>query len=276
MIIILNMNTLISNFAFRVNFHLFQPLDEGRWLVLIFSLPAGILLGLLINTLTDVLPATRRLTRPVCPGCDRSYIIKYYLLAKPCANCSARRSARWWVVLVVSVLACVCLVFVPMPGLGLWASLPLLAFLGVVTVIDIEHRLVLVETFLFGLVLCFIYGVILRGWVTTLRGGLGGLLIMLTLFLLGMVFSRIVGALRGRKVGKVAFGFGDVFAGTFLGLLMGWPLIAGAIVIGMLVFAAYSLVYIGVLLATKRYSAFATALPLAPFLILGVVVMLFL
>jgi prepilin signal peptidase PulO-like enzyme (type II secretory pathway) len=245
-------------------------------LFVILSLPIGVIVGTLINYLADVLPATRRLTRPACPECDQAYSLKEYLFAWRCAHCGARRSVRRAIVLVGAVTACVSLVFFPLTGLGFWASLPLLIFLGVIAVIDIEHRLVLVETFLFGLALCFIYGVVLHGFVTTLTGGLGGLLIMLTFFLLGMVFSRVVGALRGRKVGKVAFGFGDVFAGTFLGLLMGWPLIAGAVVIGMLVFAVYSLVYIAVLLATKRYSAFATALPLAPFLILGTVVVLFL
>jgi hypothetical protein len=124
--------------------------------------------------------------------------------------------------------------------------------------------------------MCFIYGVILRGWLPTLTGGLGGLAVMLVLFFLGIGFSKIVGKLRGRNISQVAFGFGDVFAGAFLGLLTAWPLIAGAIVVGMLVFAAYSLVYIAVLLVTKRYSAFASALPLAPFLILGAVVMLYL
>ncbi len=43
----------------------------------------------------------------------------------------------------------------------------------------------------------------------------------------------------------------------------------------MLAFAVYSLVYIAFLLVTKRYSAFASALPLAPFLILGAVLVLY-
>ena len=275
-VIILIMNRLMACFAFTAFADSFLQLNGSGWLSLIVSLPAGILVGTLINYFADVLPATRRLTWPACPECDQAYALKDYLLPRHCAQCGARRSARWAIVLAGSVIACVLLVFFPLSGLGFWASLPLLAFLGVITLIDIEHRLVLVETFLFGVVLCFIYGVVLHGWVTTLSGGLGGLLIMLTLFFMGIIFSKIVGSLRGRKIGKVAFGFGDVFAGTFLGLLMGWPLIAGAVVIGMLVFAVYSLVYIAVLLVTKRYSAFATALPLAPFLILGAVVVLFL
>jgi len=243
---------------------------------LIVSVPFGYASGVLINYLADVLPATRRLTRPACSQCDQPLTLKDYLLLRRCDQCGERRSARSVVVVVLAVVFSLLLAVFPVPGLGYWGSLPLMVFLGVVALIDIEHRLVLIETSLVGLALCFVYGVILRGVVPTLTGGLGGLLVMLALFFLGILFSRIVGALRGRKVGTTAFGFGDVFAGTFLGLLMGWPLIAGAIIIGMLTFAVYSIVYILYLVVTKRYSAFATALPLAPFLILGAVVMLYL
>jgi hypothetical protein len=172
------------------------------------------------------------------------------------------------------VVVCVALVLFTISGLPWPAWLPLLVFLGVIFVVDLEHRLVLFETSLFGLAICFVYGWVLHGLSATLLGGLGGLGIMLAFFLLGAVFSRIVGALRGRALGEVAFGFGDVFAGTFLGLLTGWPLIAGAIVLGLLSFAVFSVVYLLVLVLTKRYNAFANALPLTPFLILGAVLML--
>ena len=245
-------------------------------LTLLAAALAGGLVGILINYLADVLPAARRLGQPVCPCCNQLYALKDYVLIRGCPTCGQRRSRRTIIVMAASLLASVLLALFPLPGLGWWGSLPVMVFLGVIAVIDIEHRLVLVETSLFGLGLCVIFGVIQRGFAPTLTGGLGGFLVMLTLFFLGIVFSKIVGKLRGRNVSQVAFGFGDVFAGAFLGLLTGWPLIAGAIMIGMLTFAVYSIVYIAVLLVTKRYSAFATALPLAPFLIIGAVVMLYL
>ena len=235
---------------------------------------AGVGVGFIINYLSDVLPSARRLTRPTCPKCEESYNFKNYLLAWCCAHCGRWHSPRHVVVLVASVAACVALVFYPLAGLPWPVWIPLLIFLGVIFVIDLERRLVLIETSLVGLVVCFVYGWVLHGFVSALLGGLGGLGIMLGFFLLGALFSRIVGLLRGRKVGEVAFGFGDVFAGTFLGLLLGWPLIIGAITMGLLGFAAFSLVYLGVLLATKHYEAFGNALPLVPFLILGAVVML--
>ena len=242
--------------------------------LLILAVPVGCLVGLLINYLADVLPATRRLSRPACPECEAAYTLKDYLLAWRCAQCGRRHPARHWMVVVVSVLSSVLLVLFPLSGLWWPAWLPLLAFLGVIVVIDLEQRLVLIQTSLFGLALCLVYGWVLRGISVTLLGGLAGFAIMLGFFLLGIVFSKLVGLLRGKKVGEVAFGFGDVFAGTFLGLLVGWPLIAGAIVIGLLVFSVFSLVYLGALIVTKRYKAFGNPLPLTPFLILGAVVML--
>ena len=243
-------------------------------LSVILAALGGALVGLLINYLSDVLPATRQLSRPTCPDCEGAYTLKDYLLIWRCTHCGRQHAARHAVVLVVSVAVSVGLIFFPVAGLPWPAWLPLLVFLGVIFVVDLEHRLVLFETSLFGLVICFVYGWVLHGLTITLLGGVGGLGIMLGFFLLGAVFSRVVGALRGRKVGEVAFGFGDVFAGTFLGLLNGWPLIIGTITLGLLGFAAFSIPYLLVLVLTKRYSAFGNALPLTPFLILGAVVLL--
>jgi hypothetical protein len=235
---------------------------------------SGGLVGILVNYLAHVLPATRRLSRPACPECEAVYTLKDYLLAWRCGDCGQRHSTRHWVVLAACTLAGILLAVFPVAGLPWISWLPLLAFLGVIVVIDLEHRLVLFKTSLFGLALCLVYGFVLRGLSATLLGGLAGLLIMLTFFILGIVFTRLVGLLRGERVSEVAFGFGDVFAGTFLGLLNGWPLIAGVIVIGLLVFSAFSLVYLASLIVTKRYQAFNNPLPLAPFLILGALLML--
>jgi len=173
-------------------------------------------------------------------------------------------------VLLGSITICILLQFFPFSNLSLWATLPILAFLGVVMVIDIEHRLVLFETSVFGLVLFLIYGLILRNWLGTISGALIGFLIMLVFYYLGIGFTKLVGKLRKQEVQEVALGFGDVFAGTFLGLLAG-PSIIGGIVIAILAFGAFSLVLILALLLSKRYRSFANAQPFAPFLILGVI-----
>lgn len=243
---------------------------------LIINVFIGILVGLLINYLADVLPVSRKLSRPVCCVCQQPYSLKDYLLFRKCPRCSKRALIRPIIVLVVSVAACVLLKYFPFAGLGFWATLPILLLLGVIVVIDIEHRLVLIETSIAGFVLFLAYGIILHGIKMTLFGGLGGFLIMLVFFIFGLVFSKVIGKIRHKEIDEVAFGFGDVSAGTIIGLLCGWPAVVGAIIIAILAFGAYALIYILVLLITRKYSAFSSALPFAPFLILGLIVIYYL
>jgi len=246
--------------------------------IISFLLPIilGTIIGFLINYLSDVLPCTRRLTRPVCPDCDQPYSIKDYLLIRRCPNCGHKRSARSIIILIGAILCSVLLQFFPFASLSYWASLPILIFLGVILVIDIEHRLVLFETSLFGFVLFTIYGIIFRGFLGTFFGALGGLLIMLLFYITGIIFSKIIGKLRHREISEVAFGFGDVFAGTFLGLLAGWPAIVGVIIFAIIAFGVFSFVFVIVLLLSKRYHSFTNALPFTPFLILGVITIFYL
>jgi prepilin signal peptidase PulO-like enzyme (type II secretory pathway) len=98
---------------------------------------------------------------------------------------------------------------------------------------------------------------------------------MLSFYLLGKLFSTIVGKLRHREISEVAFGFGDVLIGGALGFLVGWPAVIGIVLIALVTFGVFSVVYLLVLVLTKRYQSFSTALPFAPFLILGAVFMLY-
>jgi prepilin signal peptidase PulO-like enzyme (type II secretory pathway) len=243
---------------------------------IILHILAGILAGTLINFFADVLPDSRRLSRPTCPACGQTTPLKAYLLLAPCPNCRKRRSVRAFAVLGVSILLCIALYFFPFYTLSLWAALPVLVFLGVITMIDIEHRLVLFETSLFGIVLLAIYGISLHGLIEAALGGLGGFAILLAIYLLSIGFSKLIGMLRGKNIHGVVFGFGDVSAGAFLGLLTGWPGIAGAITIAFLAFAAFSVAYLLILVLTRQYRAFTRALPFAPFLALGAVAVFYL
>jgi len=99
---------------------------------------------------------------------------------------------------------------------------------------------------------------------------------MFIFYLLGIVLTKIIGKLRHKSINEVAFGFGDVFAGLFLGFLAGWPGIVAAIIIAIIAFGVFSLVLICVLLLSKRYNAFTNAQPFTPFLILGVIVIFYL
>jgi prepilin signal peptidase PulO-like enzyme (type II secretory pathway) len=243
------------------------------WVVRFF---VGIAAGVMINYFADVLPKTRRFTQPVCQACDQSLSIKDYLLLRNCPECGKWKRARSIIVLLAAETASILLAIFPFAGLNYWVSVPILVFLGVIIVIDIEHRLVLYETSLVGVALFLIYGIVLRGIVATLSGGLGGFAIMMVFYLTGLLFVKILGRIRNREIKEVAFGFGDVAAGTFLGLFTGWPVILGAVIIAFIAFGIYSLLVLLALLVTKKYRAFSNALPFAPFLVLGVIVIYYL
>ena len=245
-------------------------------LSLIISIVLGLMISILVNYLADVLPATRRFSQPLCPECSKPYPLKATLLSRPCPNCGYKRPIRHLLVLIFSVILCALLQFFPFHGLSFRATLPLLIYLGVIVVIDLEHRLVLVETSLFGLILMLVYGLAFHGLVNALSGALGGMLIMLALFLLGMGFGKVVGILRHKAINEVPFGFGDVVFGTILGLLCGWPAIAAGLLLGIIIFSAYSVLWLITLILTKRYKSFSNAQALTPFLILGCIILFYL
>jgi hypothetical protein len=134
----------------------------------------------------------------------------------------------------------------------------------------------LFETSIFGFVLFLIYGIILNGLSRTMIGALAGFLIMLLFYFLGIALTTIAGKIRHQKIDEVAFGFGDVLIGLILGLLTGWPSIFEAITISIYAFGAFSFVLFLALLLSKRYRAFASALPFTPFLILGAIAIFYL
>ena len=260
---------------YQVSIRLESVASPGVFSILL-SIILGFVIGTLINYLADVLPATRRFSQPLCPECSQPYPLKATLLSRPCPHCGHKRPIRHLLVLIFSVILCVLLQFFPFRGLSFWATLPLLAYLGMIVVIDLEHRLVLVETSLFGLILMLGYGLTFHGIKIALGGALGGMLIMLALFLLGMGFGKVVGILRHKAISEVPFGFGDVVFGTILGLLCGWPSIAAGLLLGIILFSAYSVLWLISLILTRRYKSFSNAQALTPFLILGCIILFYL
>ena len=243
---------------------------------LLIPVISGIIVALLVDYLSDVLPVSRRFTRPVCSVCHQPYTIMDYAVFHRCSKCGNRTLTRFIIILIPAVVLSILVKFFPFSTLSFWASLPILILLGVIMVIDIEHRAVLVETSLLGFVLFLIYGIILRGLLRTILGGLVGFLTMYLIYGLGKAFSRIAGRLRHQSIDEVAFGFGDVTTGTILGLLVGWSAIFRAMTISFLLFGAFTLILFFALLLTKKYSAFSNALPFTPFLIIGAIAIFYL
>lgn len=240
----------------------------------IYCVLVGAVISLIINYLADVLPETRKFSRPNCKKCGHPFTVKGYLFSFHCPECGSTPSIRYWIVLIVSIIGAVILRIFPLAPFSFWASLPLLTFLGLVTVIDIEHKAVLFETDIIGIILCLIYGLFLYKPFESILGGIGGAGIMLLFYFGGILFNKVLGKIRHQEIEEVALGFGDVFVCGYLGFIMGWPRIIGMIIITILLGGLFSLVYMLIKMITKKYSAFS-AIPYIPFLILAALTMFY-
>lgn len=227
-------------------------------------IPLGLLAGWLVNYLSDVLPATRRFSAPTCPQCGAPASLLDFLLLRPCRFCRRTTGWRTYITQAVLFLGTAYIWLVPPQSLGFWLGYVLLIYLGVVFVIDFEHRVILHGVSLTGALLGLGIGAKIHGLSVALIGGAAGFGIMLLAYFLGEWFVRV------RKIDDVALGFGDVNLSGVIGLMLGWPLILFGLLVAILLGGLFSAAFVGFMLARRQYRAFA-AIPYAPFLILSVV-----
>ena len=235
----------------------------------------GWAVGALVNYLSDVLPCKRRLTKPFCIHCQAPIPWSNYLLwPRRCPGCAKRRGWRAWCVEIFYVFSAVLLWSSPTEKLGYWGGLFLLAYFGLVVVVDMEFKLILHPVSIFGAVVGLGIGIYLHGWQSTLIGGVVGYGSMYALYVLGAGLLWLVNRMRGQKVDDVALGFGDVNLSGILGLILGWPGIGLGLILAIFIAGAVSLVYLLVMLALRKYRLFA-AIPYGPFLIAGAMVLIY-
>ena len=231
--------------------------------------------GWIINYLADVLPVNRKFTKPVCLQCAASTSWQDYVLIKPCQSCGRKRTRRTWLVQILLPLIALYLFLYPPARLGFWIGFGLVIFFGVVAVIDVEYRAILLPVNIFGLIIGFFIGWMIRGPVETILGGLAGFLLMLSLYYLGILFNRVIGRIRNIEVDEVALGFGDVYLMGGLGLMMGWPEVVWGLFIALILGGLVSGLIILVTWMAKRYEPLQ-AIPYAPFFIIAAVIMIYL
>jgi len=218
--------------------------------------------ALVLNYLADVLPTHRRLAKPIWwPLSSLSQLWQYLLQIR--------------VVLVEGAFLALAF-FLSQNNLDswpLWQLATIFFFFTLVIVIDIEHRLILHSVSLSGVVVLGGIGILRHGWQSSILGGLAGFASLLALYWLGGLFSNWIAKRRGQPLDEIVLGFGDVNLAGVIGLLLGWPAINGALILGIFLGGLYSLVYILVALARGRYQAFA-AIPYGPFLSLGAILLI--
>jgi leader peptidase (prepilin peptidase)/N-methyltransferase len=250
----------------------------------------GWIAGLFVNYASDVLPATRRFSQPACPNCQTTFPWLDYLTLRACRNCGTRRSLRTWVVLILSIASFTYFWLFPPHGLGLPLSLIVLTYFGVIIVIDLEHRLILHPTSLFGAILGLIVGTaiyskngsIASGAFKSVLGGVAGFGIMFGLYQLGALVARIR-ARKMRAAGQAeddeeALGGGDVFLTGVLGLMLGWPDIILGITAGALVGGIVGVLALVGHFINRRYNqtSMMTFIPYGPSLVIGAAYILYL
>ncbi|MDD2923508.1 MAG: prepilin peptidase [Anaerolineales bacterium] len=250
-------------------------------MTILIPIITGLLLSVVVNYLADVLPLTRKFSKPACPQCEQSRSITDYLLLRSCRQCGQRRSARTWLT-ILALIGLSMYVWTKTPHrLGYPLSIFIVAYLALIFITDMEHRLILHPTTIFGAFLGFGAGWLNHGLYGTLIGGFAGAGIMLALYYLGVKFARY----RARQMEKAgqspddeeALGFGDVTLAGVLGLLLGWPLIWFGLLQGILLAGIFGALMIAFMLIVRKYkeNALMVFMPYGPFLILSAFFLLF-
>ena len=244
--------------------------------IIIFIVLSWVAAGL-VNYLADVLPTKRSLAIPVCSNCGQPFYLVYYILwPAKCTSCGKRVGFRHWAVRL-SVILLGLLIWVNRDGrtVALLPGLVVLLYFVLVSIIDIEHRLILHPVSLFGAILGAIIGFSLHGALSTLLGGITGFLCMFGMYLFGTVFVKWLARVRATSVGEDALGFGDVTLGGVLGLFLGFPGVFFSIALAILAAGAVSLVYVLIMMIRRGYRSNLT-IPYGPFLVFGAFILLFL
>ena len=258
---------------------------------LIFPVLAGWISGWMVNYLADVLPVTRRFSRPACPHCGQNFPLASYLAFRPCPNCHQRRAPRVWLVQAIILIISI-YIWIKSPfsifhfhplydWIGYVLGMILLTYFAMVFVIDFEHRLILHPTSIFGALFGLGLGIWINGLFPTLIGGLAGLIIMLVFYYFGILFSRF----RVRRMqaagqdsdNEEALGFGDVILAGVLGLILGWPFIWFGLLLGILLGGLAGILMVLYLTILKRYKteALMVFMPYGPFFITSAFLILF-
>jgi len=217
----------------------------------------GLIVGGLLNVLADTLPSKTRIRPPFCVVCATQRhpltwlaTVGYVLGRRHCAQCGAPvRLRNVFVELSTAVAFGYLIADYGLNGHMLLLSIYLAIFI-LITVIDIEHRLVLNRVIFPAILLALIAGPFTPGlnWKLMLVGGLVGFGLF---YLIALIYPGGMGA-------------GDVKLAAFIGLVTGFPDVFLAIIVAILAGGLISL-----LLVLTRTRSTRDYIPYGPFLVIG-------
>jgi leader peptidase (prepilin peptidase)/N-methyltransferase len=242
----------------------------------------GVAVGGVLNMLADDLPDDDKVTSPHYPdGAPRPWLgLLAFLGGKRASPGGAKLSWRHPVVEVVTALCFTALAVSYPLDLQLIFYFFYACVFVLVTVIDMEHRLILfvvmVPSGLIALVDALLVPDPGPSLVDAFVGGLLGFGMFWLVWYMGIWFNRLR-AREGEDPAEmeVAFGFGDVTLATVCGFIIGWQAMIFAIFIAVFAGGFVSLLWVLSHFISKDNYAMFTALPYGPYIVFGTVMMLF-
>ncbi len=225
----------------------------------------GLIVGVVINVLSDALPERARPQRPFCLQCGQVHggLGVLALSRRQCAHCAAPTRKREWLVEGgTAVLFAALPSLIPEPRNLIMNSI-YIAILILVIVIDLENKLILnVVTFpatALAIAGSFVVTPDENNWKLALVGAA-----------VGFVFFYLAYWLGTRLFGPGALGYGDVKLALAMGAMLGFHRIFFALTLAILLGGVSSLI---VLLVNRKVNT-RTYLPYGQYLAVAAIVML--
>lgn len=275
-------------------------------LIILFLLFVGVIAGGIVNILADDLPHRRNPGMPTYPdGTPRPpkawlgltaflfglrtpppHIVAQYseeVREKHKREDSSKLSWRYPIVEVATPVLMIATYLIMRdtpeintPQIILWIIY--MAIFVLITVIDMEHKLILFVVMIPSGILAFLDALLLPTPLPTLEsalaGGLVGFVIFFVFYQGGFLFTYIMGRARGEEINTVAFGFGDVMMITLSGLMLGFQNVIFVMFISVFLGSVGALIYLAMrFLVAGRYQLF-TAIPYGPYIVAATIIVL--
>ena len=250
-------------------------------MIFALTIPLGLLIGALLNVLADDLPARRAPSLPACQHCGQLHPPHYwlatlaYFFGGKCVHCGAPLRLRHVALELASVIALTYLGLRFGPTEQFIYKAVIVEILLLVTVIDLEHRLILRVVIYPAWVVALIVGLLdpARGLSKTLVGGAVGFGVTFVIYLVAGPLMHLLARLRGQTLDEVPFGWGDVNLSAFVGLAVGWTGIVPALFLAILSGGVGGLIFL-LVMAVRRKATLFMVMPYGPYLALGGLVIL--
>ncbi len=248
---------------------------------------AGWIAGVIVNALSDDLPQRASPKLPhYSDGTPRPLIawsgILAFIFNKRASPNGARLRWRYPLTEITTIVLFLMTLFtfqddvqMTLPQFVIY--LLYMAIFMLITVIDLEHRLILFVVIIPSCLLALADAILIDYGPDLGEAILGALLgfgIFFLLYLGGFIFTALLSSIRNSKIEEVAFGYGDVMLITLSGLILGWQSLIIAMFITVFLGALGAIVYLIVRrLAGRHYSLF-TPLPYGQYIVIATILML--